>query len=252
MRKVLLLGLGVGLWLAWGPSARAGQDESRALIEKAIKARVGKGKFPTVKAIQVKAKGKFYGDMEGTLTVDVSVQPPDKQRAVIDIEVNNMTFTVTQVINGKKGWKRFLDKTEALSEEEMKEVAQKSHVEQVVGLLELKDKSYKLSPLGEMKVKDWDTVGVQVTKKGFRDVNLYFDKKTHVLRKAEYRAIDDLSKKEVTQEKFFLEYKDVADGFKAPSKLEIHNDGKKAAELEVTETTLLETPLDASVFAKPE
>src|SRR6185437_16134443 len=121
----------------------------------------------------------------------------------------------------------------------------KAHVERVTGLLDLKDKSYKLSPLGEMKVKGKDTVGVQVTKKGFRDVNLYFDKKTHVLLKAEYQAVDDATKREVNQEKFFLEYKDVGDGFKVPAKLEIHNDGKKAAEIEITETTILDTPLDA-------
>jgi len=252
MRKVLFPALGVGLLLAWGPGAQAGQDESRALIEKAIKARVGKGKLPTVKAIQLKAKGKAYGDMEVELTIDVSAQPPDKQRAVIEIQVNNMNFTLTQVVNGKKGWKRFLDKTEALDAEEMKEVAQKAHVEQVTGLLVLKEKGYKFSPLGELKVKDKDAVGVQVTRKGFRDVNLYFDKKSHVLLKAQYRAIDDFSKNEVDQEKFFLAYKDVGGGFKVASKLEIHNDGKKAAEIEVTEATILDTPLDASVFAKPE
>src|SRR5205085_7888654 len=103
-----------------------------------------------------------------------------------------------------------------------------------------------------MKVKDHDAVGVQVTKKGFRDVNLYFDKKTHTLLKAEYRAFDEFSKKEVTQEKFMLGYKEVAGGLKAPSKLEIHNDGKKALEIEISEMTFLETPLEASVFAKPE
>jgi hypothetical protein len=252
MRKAMLLAFGVGLWLVWGLAAQAGQDDSRALINKAIKARVGSGKLPTIKALQIKAKGKAYGDMEVALTLDVSVQPPDKQKVVVEIEVNNMNFTLTQVINGKKGWKRFGDKTEALDEDEMKEVAQKRHVEQVTGLLDLKEKSYKLSPLGEMKVKDRDAVGVQVTKKGFRDVNLYLDKKTHVLLKAEYRAIADFSKKEVTQEKFFLEYKDLGDGFKVPSKLEIHNDGKKAADVEVTETTLLDNPLEDSVFAKPE
>jgi hypothetical protein len=252
MRKVLVLGLGVGLWLAWAASAQAGgKDEARALIDKAIKARLGKGKMPAFKAMQIKGTGKFYAGVEGTLTLEVSVQPPDKQKAVIEIEVNGMTFKVIQVVNGKKGWKRFQDKTEALSEDEMKEVAQKAHVEKVTGLFELKEKKgYKFSPLGEMKVKDHDAVGVQVTKKGFRDVNLYFDKKTHTLLKAEYQAVED--SKEVSQEKFFLEYKEIAGGLKFPSKIEIHNDGKKAAEIEVTETTILDTPLEASVFAKPE
>ena len=39
---------------------------------------------------------------------------------------------------------------------------------------------------------------------------------------------------------------------KLPSRLVLHNDGKKYMELEITETTPMETPFEDSVFAKPE
>src|SRR5262249_44845787 len=156
----------------------------------------------------------------------------------------NLTFT--QVFNGKQGWKGLTGMIQALSKEEVEEAKEQLHVEWVTGLLPLRDKKlYKLSPLGESKVGDHDTVGVQVTRKGFRDVNLFFDKKTHLLRKAEYRTVQD--SKEVTQEKFCSAYKDF-DGLKAPSKMVLKNDGKPFMEIEVTEMTLHENALEASVF----
>jgi hypothetical protein len=251
MRKAMLLALGVGLCLGWGPGAQAGQDDSRALIDKAIKAH-GATRLAKVKAIQFKGKGKINVEgMEIAFTADISEQFPDKQKLVVDAEINNMNFTFTQVFNGKKGWKGITGMIKPLDKEEVKEAREQIHVEEVATLLPLKGKGYKLSPLGEAKVGDHDTVGVQVSRKGFRDVNLYFDKKTHLLRKAEYRAFDESSKKEVTQEKLLSGYKDT-DGFKAPSKMLVNNDGKKFMEIEITEMTLLETPLEASVFAKPD
>jgi hypothetical protein len=167
----------------------------------------------------------------------------------VDIEVNNMNFAFVQVFDGKKGWQGITGMIKELDADEVKEAREQAHVGEVEGLVVLKDKSYKLSALGETKVGDRETVGVQVTKKGKRDVNLFFDKKTHLLLKAEYRALDP-SKQEVTQEKLFLDYKDVG-GMKTPGRLVINNDGKKFLEIDISETNLMETPFDASVFAKP-
>src|SRR5262249_42134088 len=151
-------------------------------------------------------------------TVDISTQPPDKLKATIDIEVNNMNIAIVQVINGKKGWASVMGMTKELDEQEMKEAQEQFHVERVTSLIALKDKSYKLSPLGDAKVGDREAVGVQVTKKGRRDVNLYFDKKTHMLLKSEYRAQDPFSKQEVTQEKIYLDYKAFG-GIQSPTKM---------------------------------
>jgi hypothetical protein len=250
MRKAMLLAFGVGLWLAWGLAAQAGQDDSRALINKAIKAH-GANRLAKVKAVQLKGKGKIHLDKEYPFTAEISEQLPDKQKVVVEAEFNGMNVTFTQVLSGKKGWKGITGMIKPLDKEELKEAREQMHVARVESLLPLKEKSYKLSALGEAKVDGHDAVGVQVTKEGFRDINLYFDKKTHLLRKAEYRAFDDMNKKEVTQEKFYKGHKDV-DGFKAPSEIRVNNDGKKFLEIEISETTLLENTLDDSVFAKPD
>jgi len=250
MRKIGLLACGVCLCLAWGLYGQGQEGEPRAIIDKAIKAHGGAKKLAAIKAIQLKGKGKIHSPIEIPFTLDISTQPPDKIKVNIDIDVNNMNIAIIQVVNGKKGWANIMGMTKDLDEQEMKEIREQFHVEKVASLIALKDKSYKLSPLGDAKVRDHDAVGVQVTKKGLRDVNLYFDKKTHMLLKSEYRAFDQFSKQEVAQEKFYLDYKEVG-GIKAPTKLVINNDGKKFMDMQITETTPMETPFDDSVFAKP-
>jgi len=249
MRKIGLLACGVCLSLAWGLYARGQGDESRAIIDRAIKAHGGAKKLEAVKAVQIKMKGKIYQPMEAAFTGEISSQPPDKLKLSIDIEVNNMNFAFVQVFDGKKGWQSIGGMTKEVDADEVKEFKEQAHVEEVSSLVVLKDKSYKLSALGDSKVGDQDTVGVQITKKGMRDVNLYFDKKSHLLLKAEYRALDP-SKQEVTQEKLFLNYKDVG-GMQMPGKMVVNNDGKKFLALEIPEATPMETPFDDSVFAKP-
>jgi outer membrane lipoprotein-sorting protein len=248
MRKIGLLACGVCLCLAWGLYGQEGGP--RAIIDKAIKAHGGAKKLEAIKAMHIKGKGKIVSPMELPFTLELSIQPPDKLKANIDIEVNNMTIAVVQVINGKKGWASAMGMTKELEADELKEAREQFHVEKVTSLIALKDKSYKLSALGDAKVGDREAVGVQVTKKGLRDVNLYFDKKTHLLLKSEYRAIEPFSKQEVTQEKLYLNYKAVG-GIQSPTKMVVNNDGKKFMDIEITETTPMETPFEDSVFAKP-
>jgi hypothetical protein len=250
MRKIGLLACAVCLFLAWGLYGQGQDGEPRAIIDKAIKAHGGAKKLAAIKAIQMKGKGKIYVPMEASFTAEITAQPPDKQRLSADLEINNMNFKFVQVFDGKKGWQGVAGMIKELDADEIKEAKQQAHVNEVETLIVLKDKNYKLSALGESKVGDNDVVGVQVTKKGWRDVNLFFDKKTHLLLKAEYRALDP-NKQEVAQEKLFLDYKDF-EGYKAPGRMVINNDGKKFLDMEITEATTMETPLDASVFVKPE
>lgn len=249
MRKTVLV-VGLGLWLGVGLQLHAQQDEARALVAKAIEAHGGAKRLEATKAVTIKGKGKaFIMGMELPFGLEASVQEPDKLKNVIEIEVNGMTLTVVQVVNGKKGWNSTMGKTTDMTEKELKEAHAIMQVERVANLIALRDRRYKLSPLGEVKVGDWDTAGVRVTKEGTRDVNLYFDKKTHLLRKTEYQGTDPTTMMEVMQEKLFPNYKDMG-GLKVPTKLIVNNDGKRFLEIEVSDVTPVEK-LDDSVFAKP-
>jgi hypothetical protein len=250
MRKLMLLPAGLCLALCWGAVARAQQDDPRAVIDKGIKALGGAEKLAKLTATTVKGKGTVDTAMgKFDFTVEAHTQLPDKVKVSIDLDIMNMKIVVVQVFNGKKGWVRLLEKTMPMEEEQLKEAKNQMHVERVTGLVELKDKAYKLSALGEMKIDGKAAVGVQVTKKGERDVNLWFDAKDHLLLKAEYRALDDMTKQEVNQEKFFREYKDF-NGVKGPTKLLVKNDGKDYLDMVVTEMTFVGKH-DDSLFGEP-
>jgi hypothetical protein len=103
--------------------------------------------------------------------------------------------------------------------------------------------------LGEVKVKGRPAVGVTASRKGAKDINLYFDKETGLLAKVEMRRRDLMSGEEVTEERIITEYQE-AEGRKVAKKVEVLRDGKAFLEAEVTEVKVLEK-VDDSEFAKP-
>jgi hypothetical protein len=248
MRKAMLAAL--GLWLGVALQSGAQEDESRALVEKAIKAHGGADKLSRANAKLLKAKGKVnIMNMDLPVTFEVHIQLPDRTKLAGELEINNMTIAVTQVYDGKKGWQSFLGKTQEMDKKTLEELKNNLYVEKLTNLVELRDRAYKLSPLGEGKVEGRDAVGIQVTKKGARDVNLWFDKQTHTLVKLEHRAFDNNTMQDVNQEKIFTEYKDV-NGLKVPGRVLVKHDGNRFADFEVTETTFVDRH-DDSIFAKP-
>jgi negative regulator of sigma E activity len=254
MRKVLLVALGLGVALAMPSTGRAQDAEAKAIIDKALKAVGGIEQAKKLKkAFIAKAKGNIeVMGMKIDFTLDAYSQPPEKSKAVINLSINGMQLEIIQAFDGKKGWASVLGMVKDLEKEELDEHKAMIHVESVTNLLSLIDeKGFKMSTLGESKVGDTEVVGVQVTKKDQRDVNLYFDKKSHLLLKAEYRAMEPISKMEVAQEKIYSDYKELLPGLKMSSKQIVNNDGKRYMELEMTEVTAVERH-DDSMFKKPE
>jgi hypothetical protein len=107
-----------------------------------------------------------------------------------------------------------------------------------------------LSPLGEVKVGDRPAIGIRVEHKGYRDVNLFFDKDKAFLLKMETRGKDVMQGgQEFTSTTLYQDYKKV-EGMMIPHKAIIQHDGKPYVEGEVTEVRLSEKH-DDSLFAKP-
>ena len=250
MRKTLTA---VFLALAAAGAARADeQAATRAVIEKAIQARGGEDKLAQMKAMTFKSKGKLYGTGEGMdYTGEWAIQPPDKIRFQINFEANGMKLAFVFVFDGKQGWLKINDNTIELDEDAVAEAKEDFHAGRVETLVPLlKDKGFELSPLGDSKVGDHETVGVRVAHKGHRDINLFFDKKTGLLLKNE-RTIKDqmLGGQERRQETLHSDYKDV-DGVKQPMTLVIKRDGEKHVEGEMMDFRTADK-LDDGVFGKP-
>jgi len=245
--------LALTLTLTMAGTARADkQADAKAVIDRAIKATGGAAKLAQFKAETFKGKGKFYGMGEGVdYTGEWAVQHPDKMRVQIDGEAGGMKFTFVRVVNGGKVWAKFGDMTQEVDDkDQIAEAKEAGYVGWVTTLVPLTGKGFQLAPLGEVKVDDKPAVGVRVSHKGHRDINLFFDKDKGLLVKSETTVKDPMAGgKEVTQEALYSDYKEVS-GVKRPMKLVVNRDGKKYVTSELTEIELKEK-LDASVFDKP-
>ena len=237
----------LGMANAWLPA----QDtaETKALLDKAIKAAGGQAKVAALKNLIW--KGKLSIDENGqqiSIGMDGSFQGWDKQRLEVEVNVNGRTENALVVINGKKGWVKDRNRVNELG----KELAAFSDVVFAVRgpqlLTGLRDKSITLSHLGEIKVGDQDAVGLRISRKGSPDLNIFFSKKTHLLLKADSRFTEPQGK-EVEMEILFNEYKDF-DGLKHFTKLTFKADGK-AVNLEVSEVRP-GAQFEANTFGRPE
>jgi outer membrane lipoprotein-sorting protein len=245
-------GLMVGLSLLC--TAPAGADEAtdaKAVVEKAIKALGGADKLAKLPATTFKCKGtgevKQKSDFSGTW----SVQLPDKYRAELEITEGGNNETVTLVVNGDKAWAREANRnrTEEAPADAMSLVkADFGAVLLAHTLTPLTGKGYKLSALGEVKVNDKAAAGVKVERKDLPDLDLFFDKETHLPVKAEVR-VKEPGGEEVLHAFFFSDYKET-DGLKHFTKMTMHRADKETIVMELSEVKRLEK-LDATLFDKP-
>jgi hypothetical protein len=250
MRSLVRVAAVLGVSVVLALSGRAQEEEARALLAKAIEAHGGEKALATLAVVQQKGKGKVWAPNEAPFTAELLWQVPDRSKIALEVDVKGKTYAYVQILDGNKGWvKDFTGNTYAMDAQALTEARQMMTVEKAINLIALKDRRYKLSPLGEAKVDGRDALGLQVSRESCRDVNLFFDKATHLLLKAEYRALD-LTKQEMTQEKFFSDYKTLPGGAKVPGKMVLKNDGKPFVEIEITETLVVERHED-SAFVKP-
>src|SRR5829696_9214057 len=244
----------VGIVLAVSGPARADDAaDARKIIEKAVRAQGGQEKIDKWPGRVVTIKGTIHVTGDGiAMTGTVSTQGPDKQRIDVEVDAGAMKAAILLVYAGDKGWtKSGLVSKDAVdfSKDRLAESKEFAHTGWVATLVPLTDKQFTLATVGEIKVDNKPALGVKVSRKGYRDVDLYFDKGTDLLVKTERRVKDEMSGQEVNEEAFFSDYKEVR-GAKQSHKSGVKRDGKLYIEYEATKIELFEK-LDASTFAKP-
>jgi hypothetical protein len=239
------------LMLSAAVSARAGDDASpRALIDKALKAHGGEDNLAKWPAVTAKIKGTFHGlGAAIPVTGEFASEGTNRSKFVIEGQVDGQKFLLIQILNGDKGWiKTDDDETEELDKDDLTEAKEEAYAEWLTTLVPLKDKQFRLALLGEINIDKRPALGIRVSSKGHRDVDLFFNKETGLLVKSEARIKDD-DGQEVTEETILIDYKDVQ-GTKQAMRFTVRRDGKLYLECEVTEYRLAER-LEDSVFAKP-
>lgn len=242
--------LALGFFLTTVPAQADDAADARALVEKAVKAQGGQEKLEKLPAHTIKLKGTFHGMGQAIpMTGELNSQGSDRFKMDIEVEAGGMKFRFVQVLAGDKGWVRMGDATSEMDKDQLAEAKEQAYAGGVANLVVLKDKEFTLATTGEVKVNDKAALGVKVSRKGHRDVDLFFDKETGLLVKSETRVKDEGSGQELTEENYPSEYKEVQ-GTKQPMKFTVKRDGKLWVEGEATEYQLTEKH-DDSVFAKP-
>ena len=221
----------------------------QALVDKAVQAQGGRARLERLPAVTGKCKGTFHGlGAAAAFTGEFAFQGPDRSKFDIEAEADGQKLRLVVVLAGRQGWVKLNDDTEEQDEDDLAEAREEAYAEWVATLVPLRDKKFRLAPLGEVAVGGRPALGIKVSSKGHHDVDLYFDRGTSLLVKTQTRIKDD-DGQEVTEETFLSDYKEVQD-VKQAMKIVVKRDGKPYLETEVTECQLAER-LDAGVFARP-
>ena len=229
----------------------SGEDtEVRAIIAKGIRAHGGEAaKF---KGMVMKGAGTFYGLGEGIpFSAEWQIQGQSQERVAMEIKVMDQALNYTQVVNGDKGWVKINTEVNTMPAAQLTEEREEIYARWVSSLEPLKDKAFKLASVGEVQVDGKAALGVRVSHKGKRDVNLFFDKAGGLLVKMETQVKDVKGggDKDMTQEVLFANFKDFMD-IKHPTKITINRDGKLFVEVEMSEIRAVEM-IEESVFGQP-
>jgi hypothetical protein len=251
MRSHVCGALAVCVLLAYSGVGRADdQAEALKIVDAAIKAAGGEAKLGKLKLATLKGKGTFYeGGLEGTFTLETTVQGVDRFRLSLEMNIKDQNVKAMMILNGDNAWRKIEEMAEDAPAEIIPAMKAELHALRMTQMLTpLKDKEMKLSPLGEVKVNDRPTLGIKVAKKDHPDVDLYFDKETHLPLKCELK-IKERGDKEVTTEWLFSNFKEWA-GVMHPKKIVLNRDGTKLMEMEISELKP-EEKVDEGTFAKP-
>jgi hypothetical protein len=230
------------------PTHADDQAKVKELLDKAIKAAGGEEKLSKFQAAMTKSKGKFH-PQDLAFTMESHFLAPSRSRTHMVFE-GDEKLTMITVLNGDKGWQKINDdEAEALEGDELNEERESVYSDWATMLAPLKDKAFQLSLLPEIKVDDRAAVGLQVMHRDHRNLKLYFDKENMLLVKYEMQVKDVENDKQVLEEVYLSDYKDVQ-GVKQAMKFIIKWDGKPQWDVFVTEVKLLDK-LEDKHFEKP-
>src|SRR5438552_11847371 len=249
MKTPLLSVLAVGLLLAAGAGRADEQPDAKVLLDKAIKAMGGEAKLAKLGTVSAKAKiTGSPGGQEITVELDGVWQGMSQYRADADVQEGGNNFKGVLVFNGDKGWIKKGDNTRDAPEGVARFIQNIFYAGRMPQLLPaLRDKAYKLAPLGEVQVGTQAALGLSISHKDRKDVSLFFDKDNGLPIKSEVRVTEP-GGKEITVEFHYSDYKDF-DGVKLCSKLTIKVD-ELEFKMELSELKGVEK-VDAGQFDRP-
>jgi hypothetical protein len=232
--------------------ARAADDPAKAVLDRALKAVGGKADLAKLMGVSFKTKGTFdAGGAQVEISGEMSLQGLDRLRWEVEVSAMGRNESGSLVFSGGKGWASNGGRSREVPKDEgamFMNIMRCARLAANPALL--RQPGVKLTPLGELKIGDRETVGLKVTQKGYPDIDLFFDKKTGLPYKTEIRQKEGKQGMEMPHAFIFDVYKDF-NGVKQFTKVKFLRDDKALVEVECSDFKPQEK-LDDSLFAKPD
>ena len=228
--------------------ARSDEKDATAIIDKAIGALGGAEKLGKVNAFSWKSKGTIsFGGNENEFDGKVTIKGIDQ----IHRESTNDQISVTVVVDGTKGWRKFGDNGGELEGDGLANEKRFAYLYAIpVTLVALKGKGFKCETAGEEKVGDKPAAVLKVTGPDGKDFKLSFDKESGLpVKLVANNMLGFGGNDDYTLEMTFGNYKDF-DGIKKSTKLEMKRDGEAFQKWDITEFKVLDK-VEADTFTEP-
>lgn len=220
---------------------------ARKIVDRAIKAMGGKKALKKTQVMLLEEEGTFYGMGQAIPYAGrYYMAPPNRTR----FEILNAFLIVR---DGDKGWIKTQGVVTPLTDAQIKEQKLEAHCQYMASLIPLAkaNRKRKLSLAGEEEIEGEACVGINIDAEGQRQTQLYFSKKTGLLKRTSYVvAPEELGGKEVVDSILHLDYKEI-EGVQVSMSQKITRDGKKFVEGKMKKVEFPEKA-DDDEFAKPE
>jgi hypothetical protein len=233
--------------LAVALAARA-DDAAVKVIEKAVKAHGGADALKKHTGGEYKTEGTAaIAGETAKFTSVISYALPDKFKMTFDTTVLDQKSAVVVVVNGDKVKETANGKPAEVKEPvkaEFKQLAANQEVSLLYPLLDADKFTLKTEPTE--KVDGKEAAVVLVSRKGMKDVKLFFDQESGRLTKYTRKGLN-WEGKEVDEEVLMSEFKEFG-GVLLPTAQKVKQAGKDYMTLKVTDVKLTDKP-DLKAFA---
>ncbi len=232
------------------PLAASAQESPRAIIDRGIAAHGGQENLTAARSERLKFKGVLQvGTRSLPFTSEMVLQLPGQYRSSITITDIAKTHQLIHLLDGERGAMLVDGQPQTVSPAHLSQLKQTMQLERALRLVPLvNDPAFTLSSLPEIRYNGHVYQGVRVQAANQRELKLYFDRSSGLLVKTEY-LLDGPDGKEILQEAFYGDYRDVAGCLRA-GKILIYRDGKKVMETELLEARRVDR-IDPNEFRLP-
>jgi hypothetical protein len=229
---------------------RADEGDTKAILDKAMKALGGEEKLAKAKALSWKSKGTVSVNGEDNeITIQVTSQGLDQYRSEFQGTFGGNEVKGVTVLNGNKGWRKFGENDMEMDDDAIANEKRNIYIQAIPAMLiHVKEKGFKVESAGEEKVGDKQAACIKVTGPDGKDFKICFDKESGLPVRVVAKVIG-FDGQEFTQETTYSNFKEF-DGIKKATKASSKRDGEKFVDLEVTEFKILDK-VEPDAFSQP-